>query len=161
MRNALVTRRLAKVSMTSPIIIDLTGWRNKVFFCSVVGKFEYRKKFDVNVCKQISSLYVNGKPEDVLKLKLLVAGATSMLWSPHFIDHTSCWNIFGLTIKILKYWSKWSSGDSHRYFCFPLVNKEIMKPLLCGHCRYLLHMIEVNRWSTTEEKEYLAFLTHY
>ena len=76
--NALVTRRLAKVSMTSPIIIDLTGWRNKVFFCSVVGKFEYRKKFDVNVCKQISSLYVNGKPEDVLKLKLLVAGCWSI-----------------------------------------------------------------------------------
>jgi len=29
-----------------------------VFFCLVVGKFEYQNKFDVNVCKQISSLYM-------------------------------------------------------------------------------------------------------
>ena len=29
--------------------------KNKAFFCSVVHKFEYQKKFDVNVCKQISS----------------------------------------------------------------------------------------------------------
>jgi len=35
---------------------SLIGRWKKGFFCSVIGKFEYQKKFDVNVCKQISSL---------------------------------------------------------------------------------------------------------
>ena len=32
-------------------------WRNNACYCSVAGKFEYQKKYDVNVCKQETSLY--------------------------------------------------------------------------------------------------------
>ena len=34
---------------------SLVGCRNKGFFRSVVGKFEYQKQFDINVCKHKSS----------------------------------------------------------------------------------------------------------
>ena len=47
--------------MTSPININvptraLLDAEKKGFFCSMVGKFKYQKKFEINVCKQISSL---------------------------------------------------------------------------------------------------------
>ena len=47
--------------MTSPININvptgaLLDAETKGSFCSGVGFFKYQKKFDVNVCKQISSL---------------------------------------------------------------------------------------------------------
>ena len=49
----------SEISMTSPIdiYVPTRAWRNKGFFCSVVGKFEYQMKFDVNICKQISFLF--------------------------------------------------------------------------------------------------------
>ena len=34
--------------MMSPIVILITtGWRNKEFFCSVVGKFEYQRNLTI------------------------------------------------------------------------------------------------------------------
>ena len=34
-------------------------------YCSVAGKFKYQKKYDVNVCKHETSLYViDGKSEE-------------------------------------------------------------------------------------------------
>ena len=39
----------SEVSKPSPIVISLIGCQNKGLYCSVVGKFEYQKQFDVNV----------------------------------------------------------------------------------------------------------------
>ena len=52
--------------VTSPIVINVNAnqrfivCRNNACYCSLTGKFEYQKKYDVNVCKQETSLYGHG-----------------------------------------------------------------------------------------------------
>ena len=40
------------------------GCRNNACYCSVTRTFEYQKKYDVNVCKQNTSLCGHGTPQD-------------------------------------------------------------------------------------------------
>ena len=54
--------QIAMFLVTSPIVINvptrglLVVETMHVCYCSVAGKFEYQKKYDVNVCKQETSL---------------------------------------------------------------------------------------------------------
>ena len=43
--------------VTSPIVINVQTRGLLAVECSVAGKFEYQKKYDVNVCKQETPLY--------------------------------------------------------------------------------------------------------